>query len=150
MGNYSSSSLSSRTDHNTIISQVDHEDEKIMEQPSTLVAMGFEYRLDRYPRHTSEEEASQESTTNCLDYRLFHVQSETMITPSNREDYIPDGPMFDHVSCLCQEMAQERLQKEHALKIITLCNDTALGEPVRASIKILTRTTRQTTKNRPF
>ena len=121
------------------MSQVDHEDDArqtMMKQPSTLVGMGFEYRLVRCPLHISEEASQKESTSYCLDCvtRLFHVPSETMITPSNRNDYITDGPMFDHVSCMCQEMTQARLQKEYALKFITICNDTTLGEPVRALV----------------
>ena len=44
--------------------------------------------------------------------RLFHVESNTMITLDNRKEFIADGDMYEALARLCQEYAQDVMVKE--------------------------------------
>jgi len=66
--------------------------------------------------------------------RLFHIRSDTMITEENRKSFIADGDLYEEVTRLCQEYAQELMQQEGKLEWVTICNDESKGEPVRALV----------------
>eukprot|EP00980_Cylindrotheca_fusiformis_P006259 scaffold1340_cov122-Cylindrotheca_fusiformis.AAC.2 len=55
--------------------------------------------------------------------RLFHIESNTMITQRNRKQFIADGDMYDAIARVCQEYAQDVMQQEGNLKWITLSSD---------------------------
>lgn len=82
---------------------------------------GFEYRQ-------VSSNASDEDQT-LPESRLFHKATGVMITPTNRKTYIPDGPTFDKVVQCCQQIAQERLQKEYGLVWVDLFS--VEGESIR-------------------
>jgi hypothetical protein len=52
--------------------------------------------------------------------RLFHKTSGVMISGENRRTFIADGACFDTVVQCCQQIAQERLQKEYGLEWMEL------------------------------
>lgn len=101
--------------------------------------MGFEFKLVHCKEHTRSHpqvEEEQGGSTVCFECatRLFHEASGTMITAANRCEYIPDGEVFDEISRLCQETAQERVKKECSLETVTLYYDETRGEPVHALV----------------
>lgn len=106
---------------------------------------GFEYRLARCPRHWNVEFSASASASSsweniddskvdfCWDCitRLYHIESGDMITATNRKCYISDGPIFEEISFCCQEIVQEKLQRELGYKFITICNDVTRGDPIQ-------------------
>ena len=66
--------------------------------------------------------------------RLFHVESNTMITMKNRKEFIADGDMYDQVARLCQEYAQEVMIEEGDLEWVTVCEAGNNPEPIRALV----------------
>jgi hypothetical protein len=66
--------------------------------------------------------------------RLFHTESNTMITMKNRKEFIADGDMYDQVARLCQEYAQEVMIEEGDLEWVTVCEAGNNPEPIRALV----------------
>jgi hypothetical protein len=66
--------------------------------------------------------------------RLFHVESDSLITEINLQQLVADGNMYEEVTRLCQECAQEAMQREGKLEWVTICNDPAHSQPVRALV----------------
>lgn len=66
--------------------------------------------------------------------RLFHAESNTMITMENRKEFIADGDMYDQVARLCQEYAQEVMIEDGGLEWVTLCEAGNNAEPIRALV----------------
>ena len=52
--------------------------------------------------------------------RLFHRESNTMITQENRKEFIADGPMYDIVCRLAMEYAQEVMMRDAQLEWVTI------------------------------
>lgn len=66
--------------------------------------------------------------------RLFHIESDSLITEKNLQQYVADGIMYEEVTRLCQECAQEAMQREGKLEWVTICNDPAHSQAVRALV----------------
>lgn len=80
--------------------------------------------------------ADNATTTQCFQCatRLFHIASESLITEKNLQTYVADGEMYEEVTRLCQECAQEAMQREGKLEWVIICNDPAHSKPVRALV----------------
>lgn len=72
----------------------------------------------------------------CLECatRLYHSETNTLITEENRKQYIADGEMYEQVTRLAQECAQEAMQRAGNLEWVTVCDDPAHAQPVRALV----------------
>lgn len=66
--------------------------------------------------------------------RLYYCETNTLITQDNRKLYIADGAMYEEVTRLAQECAQEAMQREGNLEWVTVCDDPAHSQPVRALV----------------
>ena len=66
--------------------------------------------------------------------RLYYCETDILITEENRKLYIADGEMYEEVTRLAQEYAQELMQREGNLEWVTVCNDPAHSQPVRALV----------------
>ena len=66
--------------------------------------------------------------------RLFHIETNQMITSQNRRLFIADGDMYDSIARLCQEYAQETMIKEGQMEWITLSETCNNDEPIRALV----------------
>ena len=73
-----------------------------------------------------------QSTTTAPSH--FHPPTPTMITTGNRQQFIADGLHYELVSTLAQETAQEMMRRTFHLEWITICDDDAFGEHVRALV----------------
>jgi len=119
-----------------------------------LHTAGFEYRLEACSLHhppadnedacdiveekkfalQEEEDITERERCEKCCTRLHHTASNTRIEDTNRSLFIVDGDMYDEICRLCQEVAQEFMQKEANLKWITLCEDDAHDVPLRALV----------------
>ena len=81
-------------------------------------------------------EQSPQPDDRCFECftRLFHVGSDTMITEENWNRYIAFGDMYDEMSRMCQEFAQEQMMDEGGLIWVTICEDSGKGNPFRALV----------------
>ena len=70
---------------------------------------------------------------NCCT-RLYHTESKTFISTTNRNSYIADGEMYEETVRLCQEHAQDLMIKEGDLNWITVCDDETKGNPIRVLV----------------
>lgn len=61
--------------------------------------------------------------------RLFHKESNTMITNANRKEFIADGAMYDIVCRLAMEYSQEIMIQDGHLEWVTIENPTE-GQPI--------------------
>lgn len=66
--------------------------------------------------------------------RLYHIESGALITMKNRITFIADGEMYEVVVRLCQEYAQDLIQKEASLHWIPICEAGEKGPPIRALV----------------
>lgn len=66
--------------------------------------------------------------------RLFHIETDTAITEDNRLAFIADNEMYEEITKLCQEVAQEQMETEGYLEWITICDDMSKGQPIRALV----------------
>jgi hypothetical protein len=66
--------------------------------------------------------------------RLFHSASDTMITATNRKEFIADGDMYDAIARITQEYAQEIMARDGELQWATVCEAGNNPEPVRALV----------------
>jgi hypothetical protein len=57
---------------------------------------------------------------NLCRHRLFHVQSNTMVTDDNRREFVADGDMYEEVARLVQEVAQDIMIEEGNLRWVTI------------------------------
>ncbi|KAK1736228.1 FAM172 family protein [Skeletonema marinoi] len=60
--------------------------------------------------------------------------ASTMITLSNRKQFIADGPHYDLIANMAQETAQSIMCSEFNLEWVTVCSDRNLGPDVRAMV----------------
>jgi len=66
--------------------------------------------------------------------RLYYYETNTLITEENRNSYVADGVMYEEVTRLAQECAQDAMQREGNLEWVTVCDDPAHKQPVRALV----------------
>jgi hypothetical protein len=72
--------------------------------------------------------------------RLFHKDSNTMITSTNRKEFIADGAMYDVVCRLATEYSQEVMIREGQMEWVTIAQDQVVDdsqpttEPIRALV----------------
>jgi len=115
-----------------------------------LRAMGLDYRSVSHQPHnntqTNEQSVQlngQNINTTVMDSnvalpdtqtRLFHIESDTIITLENRLVYIADGEMYEEVARLCQEYVHDFIQKEASLHWVSICEDESKGVPIRALV----------------
>jgi len=79
-------------------------------------------------------EADKPCEPEAIMSRLFHKESDTMITMKNRKVFIADGDMYDQVARLCQEYAQEVMIEEGDLEWVNVCDAGNNPEPIRALV----------------
>ena len=87
-------------------------------------------------RFPDEQLPDHEEPSHCFECecRLFHVESNTMITGENLLDFIAYGDMYDEICRMCQEYAQEQMVDEGGLIWATICEDSGKGNPIRALV----------------
>ena len=79
--------------------------------------------------------------------RLYHIDSNTLLTVDNRKQYIADGDMYEEVARLCQEYAHDLMCEEGGLEWVTIeeappeetdadgkACDSPKKEPIRALV----------------
>jgi len=110
-----------------------------IEQNSTISELG-------QSEHSEKQEASPESTLirkqpissssteEEVKTNLHHPVKRTMITPSNRKQFIADGAMYELVANLAQQAAHSRMCTTFDLEWVTICDESKLGTPVRALV----------------
>jgi hypothetical protein len=77
---------------------------------------------------------AKETDPSTLQTRLFHIETNTMLTERNRKQYIADGDFYDAVARLSQEVAQETMIKAGHLKWATICDAGNNPAPIRALV----------------
>jgi hypothetical protein len=80
--------------------------------------------------------------------RLFHVESDAMVTEKNRREFIADGDMYDAVARAAMEFAQSVMIREGQLGWVTIAEAGNNPEPIRAlaSTRIMEDPTRLDTE----
>ena len=66
--------------------------------------------------------------------RLFHKESNTMITTKNRKEFIADGDMYDIICRLAMEYSQEIMIRDGQLEWVTIAHVENQSEPIRALV----------------
>jgi len=66
--------------------------------------------------------------------RLFHTESNTMITIDNRKEFIADGAMYDIVCRLAMEYSQDIMARDGELEWVTIEEATDEKQPIRALV----------------
>ncbi|KAL3926765.1 MAG: hypothetical protein SGBAC_013343 [Bacillariaceae sp.] len=66
--------------------------------------------------------------------RLFHNETDTMITSENRKEFIADGDMYDAIATACQEYAQEVMMNVGDLEWVDVSEAGNNAEPIRAIV----------------
>jgi len=72
--------------------------------------------------------------------RLFHEKSNTMITLTNRKEFIADGAMYEIVCRLAMEYSQEVMIRDGQMEWVTIAQDQVVDdnqssmEPIRALV----------------
>jgi len=121
--------------HTTSIS-CQHQQRQQQHSPNRNIGLHYPCRKYKYKRMT----------------RLFHRESNTMITQENRKEFIADGPMYDIVCRLAMEYAQEVMMRDAQLEWVTIpqeadttcannenkssttTSSTSITEPIRALV----------------
>jgi len=88
-------------------------------------------------KHDNRREDVKGITDICSDCnsRLYHIESDTLITLKNRNTFIADGEMYEVIVRLCQEYAQDLIQMEASLHWISICEGgRKKGLPIRALV----------------
>lgn len=66
-------------------------------------------------------DGEEEEQTCAL--RLHHIPSGgTLVTPSNHQDFIAHGKMYDEIARLCMEVAQEEMMRQGDLHWVSVCD----------------------------
>ena len=101
-----------------------------------LKVAGLEYQKVKCDEHGHLVEADSSFDSNELREmtRLFHAETNTIITNENRKLFIADGDMYDAVARLCQEFAQDVMITEANLEWHTVCEQGKNAEPIRALV----------------
>mmetsp|Transcript_15196 Transcript_15196/g.32982 ORF Transcript_15196/g.32982 Transcript_15196/m.32982 type:complete len:634 (+) Transcript_15196:37-1938(+) len=63
-----------------------------------------------------------------------HQHEVIMITPSNRQQFIADGTMYEIIANLAQQTAHEKMCECFDLEYVTVCDEEHLGDRVRALV----------------
>eukprot|EP00980_Cylindrotheca_fusiformis_P017771 scaffold5605_cov128-Cylindrotheca_fusiformis.AAC.12 len=96
-----------------------------------LAFFGFEYRHIHCPNHGAATRSASAAHSHCCDRdcllfcrdcttRLFHLESNTMIDETNCKQLLRCGKLFDNVSQCCQDIAQQQLQDQFNLHVVTI------------------------------
>lgn len=96
-----------------------------------LRVAGFEFRS--VPLQTDADDHENDGSS-ASSIRLFHIESDTMITLENRKDFIADGDMYEAIARVCQQYAQEIMIKEGNLEWTTITEQGNNPEPIRAIV----------------
>ena len=96
--------------------------------------------MDTNSKIKSQTRKDRSNINNTI-MRLFHKESNTMITMTNRKEYIADGAMYDIICRLAMEYSIELMIKDGGLQWITIPAAAAAAEvkenqsePIRALI----------------
>jgi hypothetical protein len=84
-----------------------------------------------------------------MNARLFHIESDTIITAQNRKEFIADGDMYDAIASVCQEYAQDVMLKEGNLEWVTISEAGDNTEPIRAIVSSSINTDEDALDNTP-
>ncbi|KAL3943250.1 MAG: hypothetical protein SGBAC_002695 [Bacillariaceae sp.] len=93
-----------------------------------LASYGFDFR---FTEPVSEQETKAitgktssdvQTSPNEFNFstRLYHTQSDTMITPDNFQKFGLHGKLFDDVSSCCQDIVQQELQDFYRYEMISI------------------------------
>ena len=85
----------------------------------------------------SQTRKERGANTNNTIMRLFHKESNTMITTTNRKEFIADGAMYDIICRLAMEYSVELMIKDGGLQWIIIAAaevEENQSEPIRALI----------------
>ncbi|KAL7491344.1 hypothetical protein ACHAWT_000719 [Skeletonema menzelii] len=83
-----------------------------------------------YIGNPSNEETTEESPSKNNNAAATAIT----ITLSNRKQFIADGPHYDLIANIAQEVAQSIMCSEFNLEWVTVCKDRTLGPNVRAMV----------------
>ena len=92
--------------------------------------------MDTNSKIKSQTRKDRSNINNTI-MRLFHKESNTMITMTNRKEYIADGAMYDIICRLAMEYSIELMIKDGGLQWITIPAaevEENQSEPIRALI----------------
>ncbi|CAJ1966669.1 unnamed protein product [Cylindrotheca closterium] len=85
--------------------------------------------------HEASKNSEFDGPERCLpSARLFHIESDTMITSENRKEFIADGDMYDALAHACQECAQDVMMNVGDLEWVDVCEAGNNAEPIRAIV----------------
>lgn len=102
-----------------------------------LAFYGFDYRLLKCQKHKSQTNTTTNNSKVCFDCatRLFHTESNTMVTESNYKSLVLRGKRFDDVSGCCQDIVQKQIQENFDLQFVTIERPNGLDQrPIQALI----------------
>jgi hypothetical protein len=106
-----------------------------MEGLNGLKECGFHYEFTPCTVHKGVKNSDTLSMCpDCCGNRLYHTESGTLITQTNRKNFIADGEMYEACTGLCQEYAQELMQREGDLHWVSVCEDEEKGTPIRVLV----------------
>lgn len=106
-----------------------------MEGLKGLKECGFHYESTACEEHIGMKNSDAVfKYPNCCGNRLYHTASGTLITRKNRQQFIADGEMYDACTSLCQEYAQELMQREGSLHWVSVCEEEEKGNPIRVLV----------------
>mmetsp|Transcript_712 Transcript_712/g.1511 ORF Transcript_712/g.1511 Transcript_712/m.1511 type:complete len:738 (-) Transcript_712:58-2271(-) len=117
----------------------DKEKEKEKEKDDVLPVSQRKNTLNTPSEATDNEDilrSNDYDPDHCFECftRLFHIESNTMLTEENLNRHIAQGDMYDDIARMCQEHAQDLMMEEGDLKWVTICDDSTKGNPVRAIV----------------
>lgn len=106
------------------IIEVNNADEPELQDEKSIL----DYASQVEPKFSEEQDPTHRTT------RLFHVESNEPIMKKNRKEFIADGDMYDEITRVCQEYAQEVMLVEGELEWVTICEAGNNKEPIRAIV----------------
>ena len=81
-----------------------------------------------------EEERSDSTLTASRVSNSHHHYEVTMITASNRQQFIANGAMHELIANLAKHAAQSKMCTTFDLEYVMVCNESNLGKHVRAMV----------------
>lgn len=136
--NDSSSGIENNDDNTCNYQNSDHEEEKKEENP-------LHSPTKKNERNNSQSASASANACNhnIRMTRLFHTDSNTMITSTNRKEFIADGAMYDIVCRLAMEYCQEVMVRDGQMEWVTIdqtmddqlsLTDSIRTKPLRALV----------------
>ena len=126
----SSSGIENNDDNTCDYQNSDHEEEKKEDNP-------LHFPTKKNGRNNSQSASASANACNhsIRMTRLFHKDSNTMITSTNRKEFIADGAMYDIVCRLAMEYSQEVMVRDGQMEWVTidqtLDDQSSLTESIR-------------------